>query len=280
VTSNVIVVTGSTGKLGGRVARRLADLGVPQRLLVRDAARAPTLPGAEVVTADYTDQASMRAAVDGADTLFFVSGHEVKGRVAVHRSVVDSAIQGGVGRIVYTSFLAAEPDATFTFARDHYLTELHIRGAGVAFTFLRNSIYLDDLPEWVNDDGVIAGPAGDGRVAWVARDDIADVAAAVLTSAGHDEKTYDVTGAVALTRDETAAALSTVLGRPVRYHAETLAEARASRSVYGAPDWEVEGWVTSYQAIRDGSFDVVSPAVRDLTGRDPTSLERFVASSE
>src|SRR5512133_3132524 len=90
----VIAVTGSTGKLGGRVARRLADLGVPQRLLVRDAARAPKLPGAEVVTADYTDQASVRAAVDGADTLFFVSGHEVKGRVAIHRSVVDGAVQG------------------------------------------------------------------------------------------------------------------------------------------------------------------------------------------
>jgi uncharacterized protein YbjT (DUF2867 family) len=273
----VIVVTGSTGKLGGRVARRLADLGVPQRLLVRDAARAPTLPGAEVVTADYTDQASMRAAVDGADTLFFVSGHEVKGRVAVHRSVVDSAIQGGVGRIVYTSFLAAEPDATFTFARDHYLTELHIRGAGVAFTFLRNSLYLDDLPEWVNDDGVIAGPAGDGRVAWVARDDIADVAAAVLTSAGHDEKTYDVTGAEALTLDETAAALSTVLGRPVRYHAETLAEARASRSVHGAPDWEVEGWVTSYAAIATGELSTVSDTVARVAGHEPRTIQSLFA---
>ena len=65
-----------------------------------------------------------------------------------------------------------------------------------------------------------------------------------------------------------------------RFEDETDEEAYASRSVYGAPDWEVEGWVTSYQAIRDGSFDVVSTAVRDLTGRDPTSLARFVAASE
>jgi uncharacterized protein YbjT (DUF2867 family) len=258
------------------VARRLADLGVPQRLLVRDAARAPKLPGAEVVTADYGDTASMRAAVDGAGTLFFVSAHEAKGRVPVHRSAVDGAIQGGVNRIVYTSFLAAAPDATFTFARDHYATELHIRGAGVAYTFLRNSLYLDDLPEWVSDDGVIAGPAGDGRVAWVARDDIADVATKVLTN-GHHEATYDVTGAEALTLDETAAALSTVLGRPVRYHAETLGEARASRSGYGAPDWAVEGWVTSYAAIATGELSTVSDTVARIAGHEPHTIQSLFA---
>jgi len=114
-------------------------------------------------------------------------------------------------------------------------------------------------------------------VAWVARDDIADVAAAVLTSAGHDEKTYDVTGAEALTLDETAAALSTVLGRPVRYHAETLAEARASRSVYGAPDWEVEGWVTSYAAIATGELSTVSGTVARVAGHEPHTIQSLFA---
>jgi len=62
-----------------------------------------------------------------------------------------------------------------------------------------------------------------------------------------------------------------------RFEDETDEQAYASRADYGAPDWEVRGWVTSYQAIRDGSFDVISPAVRELTGREPTSLAAYLA---
>ena len=72
------------------------------------------------------------------------------------------------------------PAATFTFARDHWHTEEHIRETGVDFTFLRDNLYLDFVPGFVGEDGVIRGPAGDGSVAAVARDDVAEVAASVL----------------------------------------------------------------------------------------------------
>ena len=86
----------------------------------------------------------------------------------------------GVERIVYLSFYGASPDSTFTFGRDHWHTEQHIRGSGVAFVFLRDNLYLDVVPLLDSPEGVIAGPAGDGRVAAVARDDVADAAVTVL----------------------------------------------------------------------------------------------------
>jgi NAD(P)H dehydrogenase (quinone) len=274
----LIAVTGVTGGLGGRVARRLANSGAAQRLVVRDPDRAPALPGADVVQASYDDPATVRAALTGVDTLFFVSASEHPDRVGLHRGAVDAALEAGVRRIVYTSFLAAAADATFTFARDHWHTEQHIRGTGVPFTFLRDSLYLDVLPYYAGT-GVIRGPAGDGRFAPVARDDIADVAAAVLPNPGHDGRTYDLTGPASITMAEVAEELTRATGRPITYHAETLEEAYESRSHFGAPRWEVDGWVSTYAAIATGELDLVTDAVAAVAGHPPMSLAEFLAAN-
>jgi NAD(P)H dehydrogenase (quinone) len=271
-----LAVTGVTGGLGGRVARRLADRGVAQRLVVRDPGRAPELPGAEVVRAAYGDGEAMRRALDGVDTLLLVSASEAVDRVRLHTGAVDAAVAAGVQRIVYTSFLACSPDATFTFARDHWHTEEHLRQTGVRHTFLRDSLYLDVFPLFAGGDGVIRGPAGDGRVAAVARDDIADVAVAVLLGDGHDGRTYDLTGPAAFTLHQAAEELSRASGRAVTYHAETLDEAYASRAGYGAPHWEVTGWVTTYTAIAAGELDLVSDAVATVAARPPMDLAGFL----
>jgi NAD(P)H dehydrogenase (quinone) len=267
-----LAVTGATGGLGGRVARRLADRGVAQRLVVRDPAGAPELPGTEVVRAAYGDGEAMRRALDGVDTLLLVSASEAFDRVRLHTGAVDAALAAGVQRIVYTSFLACSADATFTFARDHWHTEEHLRQTGVRHTFLRDSLYLDFVPLFVGGDGVIRGPAGDGRVAAVARDDIADVAVAVLLGDGHDGRSYDLTGPAAFTLHQAAEELSRACGRAVTYHAETLEEAYASRAGYGAPHWEVTGWVTTYAAIATGELDLVSDAVATVAGHPPMDL--------
>jgi NAD(P)H dehydrogenase (quinone) len=273
----VIGVTGSTGQLGSRIASLLADSGVPQRLIVRDPARAPSLPGAEVAQASYGEHAALLNALDGVETLMLLSASESADRVALHKATVDAAVAAGVRRIVYTSFAGAAPGATFTFARDHWHTEQHIRGTGVDFTFLRDNMYLDFVPGFVGEDGVIRGPAGDGRVAAVARDDIAAVAARVLVDPSHSGATYDLTGPSAFTLAEAAAVLSAAWGRPVRYEAETLDEAYRSREVYDAPAWEVAGWVTSYAAIASGELSHTSTTVQDITGHPSLSLEDYVS---
>jgi uncharacterized protein YbjT (DUF2867 family) len=167
----VIAVTGASGELGGRVARRLAERGVEQRLVVRDRSRAPSLEGAQVAEAPgYDDRDGMRAALEGVDTVYLVSAGEHPDRVSLHVAAVDAAVAAGVGRIVYVSFAGAAPNATFIFARDHFHTEERIRREGVAFTFLRSNMYMDYLPLFAAD-GAIRGPAGSGRFAPVARDD-------------------------------------------------------------------------------------------------------------
>jgi NAD(P)H dehydrogenase (quinone) len=273
----MIAVTGSTGELGGRVARGLAARQIPQRLLVRDPARAPRLARTEIVSVpSYGDGAAMRDALRGVDTLFLVSGREQLDRVREHASAIDAAVAAGVERIVYTSFAAAAADTTFTFGRDHFHSEAQIRSTGVAFTFLRDNLYLDYIPLLAGEDGVIRGPAGDGRVAAVARDDIADVAVAVLTSDGHEGQSYDLTGPEAFTLTEAAAELSRATGRSITFEDETLEEARASRAGSGAADWEIEGWVTSYAAIAHGDLEPVTDTVARIAGHEPLSLAQLL----
>jgi uncharacterized protein YbjT (DUF2867 family) len=267
----VITVTGATGRLGGRVARRLAARGTAQQLLVRDPARAPALPGATVVRAGFTDGGALRRALEGVPVVLMVSAAESPDRVGQHRAFVDAAAAAGAGHLVYVSFVGAAPDATFTHARDHWHTEQHIRASGLPFTFLRDNLYADFLPHLAGDDGVIRGPAGDGRVAAVAQDDIADAATAVLTDpAAHAGRTYDLTGPEALTLHEVASLLA------VSYEPETLEQAYRSRSSYGAPGWLVDAWVSTYTAIAAGELAAVSDAVPRLTGHPATTVAELL----
>jgi NAD(P)H dehydrogenase (quinone) len=271
-------VTGSTGRVGGRVARRLSELGVDQRLVVRDPARAPELPGTHITTADYGDDAAVRTALTGAHTVFMVSAAETPERVQQHLTFIDAAVDAGVQRIVYLSFFGASATATFTLARDHWATEQHLRSAGVAHTILRDNIYADFTPYFVGQDGNIRGPAGDGRAAVVAQADIADVAVAVLTSDGdYDGRTLNLTGPAALTMSEIASILSDHLGGTVSYIPETIEEAYASRAVYGAPQWQVDGWVSTYTAIAAGELATVTQDIPRLTGHQAMTLQQVLA---
>jgi NAD(P)H dehydrogenase (quinone) len=270
----VIAVTGATGALGRRVVPRLAGReDVALRLVVREAARAPRVPGAEVaaVPGGYADGPGLTAALVGVHTLYLVSAAEAEDRLQQHRTAVAAAAAAGVQRVVYTSFLGAAPDAVFTLARQHAATEEALAATGVRTTVLRHAMYADFVPFFaVLEDGraVIAAPADDGRASFVSRDDLADVAAAVLLddSPALDGAVLDVTGPEALSLDDAAAVLAEVTGRPATYRRQTVEEAWAARRPSGHPDWEVEGWVTSYRAIAAGELSRVTDVVPTLTG--------------
>jgi NAD(P)H dehydrogenase (quinone) len=266
-------ITGSTGRLGGRVARKLADVGRSQRLLVRDPSRAPQLAGATAVQSSYADRKALTAALDGLCTVLMVSASESPDRMSEHRAFIDAAAAAGVQQVVYISFYGAAPDCTFTLGRDHFATEEYLRASGMGFTFLRDNLYADFFPAMVGEDGVIRGPAAQGRVAAVAQDDIADAAVAVLLDPeAHAGATYSLTGPEALTLDEVAAVLTGAQGRPVAYQPETVPEAYASRAVYAAPDWQVDAWVSTYTAIAAGELAGVTGDIETLTGRPAISL--------
>ena len=276
--TGLIAVTGATGHVGGLVAHDLSREGARLRLVVRSVARAPQLPGATVTETTYGDHDRSVVALDGVDVLLMVSAAESADRLDQHRAFIDAAVEAGVHHVVYTSFLGAAPDATFTLARDHWATEEHLRAVGAPHTILRDSFYLDFLPNLAGPDGAIRGPAGDGVLGAVARADDARVAAHVLLAPHeHAGQTYELTGREALSLTQAARITSEVTGRETVYHPETVEEAYASRASYGAPDWQVDAWVSTYTAIAAGELALVTDTVERLTGRRPLTLRELLA---
>jgi NAD(P)H dehydrogenase (quinone) len=301
-------ITGATGKLGAKVASRLEKAGERQRLIVRDVARAPNLKGAEIaLVSSYGDKPAMEKALNGIKTLFLVSAQDSMGltlkyaqkglppppydRLREHITAINAAVTAGVEHIVYLSFLNAAENAVFTFGREHFLTEAYIRETGLHFTFLRPCLYMDNIPLRVSAEGIIRAPAGKGKAAWVTRDDIADVAAAVLTGKGHEGWIYDVTGPEALPMAETAAKISAACGRKVVYIEQTPEEAKKARNFsgldmfeamlrsltgHGLSDDEIDMWLTHYTQIAAGALDVVSDTVPKLTGHRAQSLAEYL----
>ena len=270
-TPTTVAVTGATGRIGGAVARLLHGDGVRPRLLVRDPTRASHWAD-DVAVAGYGDRRAATAALAGIDVLLMVSASESADRLAQHRTFIDAAAAAGVRHVVYTSFLGAAEDAAFTLARTHWATEEHLRASGMGFTFLRDSFYADFLPDL----------AGTGRVGAVARADVARSAAAVIRDLltgrrEHAAAVYELTGPEALTLAEAAAIITETTGRSTVYRDQTLEEAYASRSVYDAPEWEIDAWVSTYTAIASGSLDRVTDDVERLTGRRPLGLAELLA---
>jgi NAD(P)H dehydrogenase (quinone) len=225
-----------------------------------------------VVQAQYAGSGTVEA-LRGVDTLLMVSASESADRVQVHAAFVEAAVAAGVRHVVYTSFVGAGAGSGFLLGRDHGATEVLVKDSGLDHTFLRDNFYAEVFPDFADDSGAIRGPAGSGRVAAVSRRDVAEVAAHVLRDPDpHRGRSYDLTGPEALTLTEVADVLTRATGRPHRFVDETMEEARLSRAGYGAPDWLVDAWISTYTAIRDGELEHVSDDVPRLMGRPATSF--------
>ncbi len=275
----VIAVTGVTGTIGGLIARELTLDNIRIRMLMRDHRKSPLLRHTKVAECTYGDAESSLSALAGVEVLFMVSAHESADRLDQHKTFIGAAAEAGVRHIVYTSFIGASSHSTFTLGRDHGATEDYIRSSGMTWTFLRDNFYAEIFPHFADEDGVIRGPAGLGKVAPVSQRDVAAVAAAVLRDPQtHSHSTYDLTGPQALTMSQIAEVLTRVTGRPHTFQDETIAEARASRAHYGAPAWQVDAWISTYTAIRDGELNAVSSDIGRLLGRPALGLSQALST--
>jgi NAD(P)H dehydrogenase (quinone) len=272
-----VAVTGVTGALGGRIAARLADHGVPQLLVARDPDRIPVLPGGERRgPAAYADAAAMRKALEGASTLVLVSAHRTGRRLEEHATAVEAAIAVGVQRVLYVSLLSAAPTATYLNARDHWMTEQFLAGAGIRHTVFRPGFYASTPAALADGEFVVSGPGGSGRAAFVTEDDIAAVIATVALEEGpdsaHDGAILEITGPEALTLEDALARIAAATGRPYRYQPETLEEAFARRWRRGISGEQIETWISWYQAIAKGELATVTDVVPRLTGSPATPI--------
>jgi len=272
----MIVITGATGHIGGRAAELVAASGKAFRMTSREPSRLPEIPGAEKARADYEDPESLKEAFRGVKQAFIVSGYAPEGeRAQGHINAIDAAVHAGAEHIVYLSFHGASPLSKFPMGRDHFLTEQHLAATGVSHTCLRDDLYLDGLPEMFDESGMVRGPAADGKAAWVSREDVAQVVAAVLLDPAKGGGSLDITGPQAFGFAEAAERLSRLTGRKLGYVDESLSQARAWRAETGVPDWVVDIWVGSYEAMAAGEMSSPAPTVKRILGREPLDLETY-----
>jgi len=275
----MIAVTGATGHLGRLVVESLLERGTPADQVVaavRTPAKAADLAarGVLVREADYSRPETLAAAFEGVDTLLLVSSSEVGQRVPQHVAVIDAAKAAGVGRVVYTSAPQADT-SSLVLAPDHKATEEHLAQSGLATTVLRNNWYTENYLQPVQqakDSGEILASVGDGKVASAPRSDFAEAAAVVLVDDSHAGKVYELSGDVAWTHDELAAAAGEVLGREVSYHRVSPEEHAAVLAGFGLDEGTV-GFVVALDGnIRDGELATVTSDLSTLLGRPTTGL--------
>ena len=271
-----LAITGASGHIGGMVARHLSACGLPLILPLRNPAKAPDLPACEARPFAYGDFELARQALSGVDVLFMVSAAESPTREQEHLTLVRAAAAAGVQHLVYLSFAGASASSTFTLARTHAATEAAIPQTALRYTFRRDNFYSEMMATIANADGIIAGPAGDGRVACVSQQDVAQAAANILAAIAsgddrHHNRSYTLTGSEALTFVD-------ITGKPHRYHNQTLDEAYASRErdYPDTPAWQIEAWVSTYTAIAGGEFATVSDDLPQLLGRAPRRFAEVV----
>jgi uncharacterized protein YbjT (DUF2867 family) len=273
------VVTGATGLAGSAVVRALLERGRPVRAFVRDADKARALFGdaVELAVGDLADRDAVRAALAGAERVV-LSGPDDPRRVEWEADAIDFAAATGVRRIVKLSTIGAAPGALVAFWDWHARIEQHLAESGVPYVVLRSHPYMTNVlagAEQVAREGGLYAPAGTARIAMIDPRDVGAAAAAALTTAGHDGRTYVLSGPTAITYAEVAAALSAATGRDVRYVDVSDAAARQAMVEQGVPDFVAQQVVDVFAMLRLGVAEEVTGAVQSLTGRPPRDFAAF-----
>ena len=268
----MILVTAATGQYGRLVMDALLQKVPPSDLAVAvrhpDKAREWRTRGVSVRQADYDDLSSLHAAFEGVDDLLFISSPEFETptRMAQHERVIEGAKRGKVRHVAYTSFLGAQHEQPGGF-NAHFLTERALETSGLTTTFLRHPFYTDSLvtPAWVQDvlaAGELKDASGGKAVNSASRADLAAAAAAFLTGTGDKGKPVELTG-TPWTFSRLADAIGRVTGRSI------------SVTKIASFDAGPRGWL--FDLIAAGLYERETPDLTRLLGRQPTSLNDFVA---
>jgi len=282
-----ILITGVTGHLGRIVLDKLLEK-VPAahiKVLVRDEAKATPFKALGVATAigSYDDKASLVAAFAGADKLYFVSGNDLANRNTQHENVVKAATEAKVGHVIYTSVQrkGETPSASLALlASSHLLAEDLLKTSGLKYTILKHGLYAEVIPDFVGrnvlETGVIFQPAGEGKTAFVLREDLAAAGVAVLTGEGHENKSYDLAGPKAYSYADLAVQISAASGKNITYVSPTVEAFKEELTKAGVPGEYIDLFVGFSGAIKDGDFETVSPDLEKLIGRKSGAIEGYV----
>lgn len=270
-----IIVSGASGQLGGLVVEELLDRGVPASDLIlvsrtpEELARYAAM-GASTRFGDFTQPESLATAYEGGTRLLLISLNTrgnpnplvTSERPALQRTAIEAAVAAGVEHIVYTSFVDADAN-TSPIAVDHRITEADLRESGVAWTSLRNQWYADrivsEAAAMIADGRVLVRPDDPGA-AYVTREDCAAAAAAALTTPGHGNRVYEVTGPALIRARDIAIIASELSGVDIEVIEATPEQAA------GLPEPAPSG-------------TTLSTHFRELTGRDGTTARQLLEAN-
>jgi NAD(P)H dehydrogenase (quinone) len=289
------IVTGATGSFGRMLTALLLEHLHPAELILTtrhpSALAKLAARGVHVRYADFDKPATLARAFEDGDRMLLISTLSVGRRATQHRNAIEAAVTAGVRHIAYTSSGGASPDNPAIVITDHLQTEAALKQSGAAFTILRNALYAEVPATQIAPRAVASGQwvasAADGQIPFVAKADCVACAAHVLTSPGHEGRTYEITGPALHSYRDAAALASELSRKPIAYTVVTDDEMLNSLLQAGVPHHYKEGMSTpgigtssaedivSYErGIRGGHFAVISDDVKNLLGRPPTSLRQ------
>jgi NAD(P)H dehydrogenase (quinone) len=283
-----ILITGATGNFGRGTINFILDKGIPPESItafIRDMAKAEDLKakGVKLKTGDYDDYASMIKAFRGTDKLLLISGSDVFKRTRQQEDSVKAAKEAGVKHVVYTSFQRKNETASSPIAvvaEAHIKTEKWLKESGMIFTIMKNNLYMDGLPmllgEKVLESGIIYQPAGDGKTAFTLRNDMAEAAAQILTTSGHENKVYNITSDIAYSYNDISAILSDLTGKPIRYISPQKEEFIKTLTSAGVPEQYARIIAGFSEGMKQGEFEKTGPDLQNLIGRKPTLVKDFL----
>jgi uncharacterized protein YbjT (DUF2867 family) len=271
------LVTGATGNIGSLVTERLIGAGATPCVLTRKPEKARKLFGdrVEIRLGDLAGpQTDLAEVFQGCDALFLVnSGPDLGER---DRSCALAARDAGVQHLVKLSTLDARTGVGT--GPWHARGEAAIRDSGVAYTFIQTAAFMSNALGWadaIRDDGVLSSSTGEGKIAFIHPDDIAEVVVSVLTGAQARNESLVITGPEALSYRQMATSIGQAIGKSVRY--ETLSDAEA---MAGALLWAerayAEALVDIWRAVREGRLATVSNGVQQLLRRPPRNFGDWI----
>lgn len=289
--SETLLVTGATGNLGRLVLDDLLASGkvAPTDIIAtsRDTGKLAdyAAKGVQARAANFDDAASLDAAFKGADRILIISTDaldEPGKRLRQHLAAVAAAKRAGVKHILYTSM--PNPEASvIPFAPDHLGTENAIKATGIAYTILRNGWYMENLfmalPHALSE-GKWYSASGKGKLAHIARADIAKATANALASGSTESKTYTLTGETKHTVDEIAALVSKVTGKPLEVIHVTDDQLAGGLKAAGLPGFIIPVVVSFDTNTREGHIAMVTDDAGKLSGQKLTTLEDFLTASK
>jgi uncharacterized protein YbjT (DUF2867 family) len=274
----MILVIGANGTIGSSLVPDLLDRGASVRVLVRDAAKAQAAFGdrVEILEGDLADASSLDAALAGVEKVF-LNTPSLDGFVDLQRPVIDAAAKAGIAHLVRLSVMGADADSPISYSRGHAALDAHLASTSLPWTILAPSGFFQNLLSSAGTikQGAIYGSAGDGAIGFIDARDIAEVAATVLTTGGHEGETHVLTGGRAVTYSEIAAAFQAELGHDVAYVDVPPEAFGENLRGFGLPDSQVADILALFEVFKAGYAATVTPDVAQLLGREPRTIADF-----